>query len=279
MDEEAALKPPDPFELAAEAARALATVTKVSEHDIYVALGSGWAAAADLLPPGVEVAMDSLPGFTTPSALGHRNVLRSLPMGDQRVLLGLGRVHLYEGHGPAAVVHAVRTAVAAGCRTVVLTNACGSMRPEWPIGGPALLADQINFTGVSPMPGAPPPAQWPGRFVPLGDLYTPHLRELVRDVEPGIPEGVYVGFHGPEFETPAEIRMARGWGGDLVGMSTVLEAIAGRHMGAEILGLSLVTNLAAGLTDTPLDGDHVIAVATTAAPRVADLLHRVLKRL
>ena len=269
----------DPFERAAEAARALAAATSSSGHDIYFALGSGWAAAADLLPSGVDVPMDSLPGFATPSALGHRNVLRSLPMGNQRVLLGLGRVHLYEGHGPAAVVHAVRTAIAAGCRTVVLTNACGSIRPEWPVGGAVLLADQINFTGVSPMPGSPPPAPWSGRFVPLGDLYSPRLRDIVREVEPSIPEGVYVGFHGPEFETPAEIRMARGWGGDLVGMSTVLEAIAGRHMGAEILGLSLVTNLAAGMSETPLDGEHVIAVAAEAAPRVADLLQRVLKRL
>ena len=268
-----------PFELAATAARALAEATSASRHDIFVALGSGWAAAADLLPSGVEVPMDSLPGFATPSALGHRNVLRSLPLGDHQVLLGLGRVHLYEGHGPAAVVHAVRTAVAAGCRTVVLTNACGSMRPEWPIGAPVLLTDQINFTGVSPMPGTPPPAPWAGRFVPLGDLYSPRLREIVRDVEPDIPEGIYVGFHGPEFETPAEIRMAKGWGGDLVGMSTVLEAIAGRHMGAEILGLSLVTNLAAGMSATPLDGEHVIAVAAEAAPRVADLLLRVLDGL
>lgn len=268
-----------PFETAAAAARALATATSVSRHDIFVALGSGWAAAADLLPSGIEVPMDSLPGFATPSALGHRNVLRSLPLGDQRVLLGLGRVHLYEGLGPASVVHAVRTAVAAGCRTVVLTNACGSMRPEWLIGSPVLLSDQINFTGVSPMPGAPPPDPWPGRFVPLGDLYSPRLREIVRSVEPDIPEGIYVGFHGPEFETPAEIRMARAWGGDLVGMSTVLEAIAGRHMGAEILGISLVTNVAAGMSSTPLDGEHVIAVAFEAAPRVADLLFRVLKRV
>ena len=269
----------NPFERAAKAARALAAATSASRHDIYVALGSGWAAAADLLPSGIDVAMGSLPGFATPGALGHRNILRSLPIGNRRVLLGLGRVHLYEGHGPGAVVHAVRTAIAAGCRTVVLTNACGSMRPEWPVGDAVLLADQINFTGVSPMPGPPPPAQWPGRFVPLGDLYSPRLRAIVRAVEPNIPEGVYVGFHGPEFETPAEIRMARGWGGDLVGMSTVLEAIAGRHMGAEILGLSLVTNLAAGMSETPLDGEHVIAVAGESAPRVADLLHRVLTRL
>jgi purine-nucleoside phosphorylase len=269
----------DPFEQAVRAARVLAEVTKARTHDIYVALGSGWAAAADLLPTGSDVSMDSLPGFATPSALGHRNVLRSLELDGRRVLLGLGRVHLYEGHGPAAVTHAVRTAVAAGCRTVVLTNACGSMRPEWPIGAPVLLADQINFTGVSPMPGPPPPTPWPGRFVPLGDLYSTRLRAIVRAVEPDIPEGIYVGFHGPEFETPAEIRMARAWGGDLVGMSTVLEAIAGRHMGAEILGLGLVTNLAAGMSEIPLDGEHVIAVAAQAAPRVADLLQRVLKRL
>ena len=269
----------NPFTLAESAAGELARLTSQPHHDVYVALGSGWAAAADLLPSGRDIPMDSLPGFAAPSAVGHRNVLRSLELGGRRVLLGLGRVHLYEGHGPLAVVHPIRTAVAAGCRIVVLTNACGSIRTDWAVGGPVVLADHINYTGVSPMPGGNPPPPWPGRFVPLSDLYSPRLRTLVRTLDPAIPEGIYVGFHGPEFETPAEVRMARGWGGDLVGMSTVLEAIAAHHMGAEVLGLSLVTNIAAGLTDTPLDADHVIEVAGKSAPRAADLLRRTLAAL
>lgn len=269
----------DPFALADEAAQQLANLTNKPHHDVYVALGSGWAAAADLLPRGNDIAMDSLPGFAAPTALGHRNTLRSLDLNGRTVLLGLGRVHLYEGHGPLAVVHPIRTAVAAGCRIVVLTNACGSIRTDWPVGAPVVLNDHINYTGMSPMPGANPPPPWPGRFVPLTDLYSPRLRTLVRSLDPEIPEGVYVGFHGPEFETPAEVRMARAWGGDLVGMSTVLEAIAARHMGAEVLGLSLVTNIAAGLTDTPLDADHVVEVAGKSAPRAADLLKRILAAL
>lgn len=269
----------NPFTLAETAARELADLSSQPHHDVYVALGSGWAAAADLLPSGRDIPMDSLPGFARPSALGHRNVLRSLELGGRRVLLGLGRVHLYEGHDPLAVVHPIRTAVAAGCRIVVLTNACGSIRTDWPVGGPVVLADHINFTGASPMPGTNPPPPWPGRFVPLTDLYNPRLRAVVRTIDPTIPEGIYVGFHGPEFETPAEVRMARSWGGDLVGMSTVLEAIAARHMGAEVLGLSLVTNIAAGLTDTPLDAEHVIDVAGQSAPRAAELLRRILQNL
>ena len=266
----------DPFGEAEHAARALASLTGVERHDLYVALGSGWAATAQLLPGGLDIPMDSLPGFEAPSALGHKNLLRSTELNGRRILLGLGRIHLYEGHGPQAVVHAVRTAVAAGCRVVMLTNACGSMRPEWPIGSPVIISDQINFTGVSPMPGSNPPGPWPDRFVSLADLYSPRLREAIHRIEPGIPEGIYVGFHGPEFETPAEVRMAKMWGGDVVGMSTVLEAIAARHMGAEIVGLSLITNLAAGMTDVPLDGAHVIEVAARAGPQISDLLYRIL---
>ena len=269
----------DPFGEAEEAAGALMASTEGGRHDIYVALGSGWAATADLIPGGFDIPMDSLPGFAAPSALGHRNILRSTEIDGKRILLGLGRIHLYEGHGPQAVVHAVRTAIAAGCRIVVLTNACGSMRPEWPIGDPVIIGDQINFTGVSPMPGANPPQPWPDRFVPLVDLYSPGLRAVIHQVEPDLPEGIYVGFHGPEFETPAEVRMAKIWGGDLVGMSTVLEAIAARHMGAEIVGLSLVTNLAAGMTDRPLDGTHVIEAAREAGPRISDLLYRILVQI
>ena len=269
----------DPFGEAESAAETLLALTGGERHDVYVALGSGWAATADLLPGGLDIPMDSLPGFAAPSALGHRNILRATEIDGKRILLGLGRIHLYEGHGSQAGVHAVRTAIVAGCRVVVLTNACGSMRPEWPIGDPVIISDQINFTGVSPMPGANPPHPWRDRFVPLADLYSPRLRAVIHEIEPDLPEGIYVGFHGPEFETPAEVRMAKMWGGDMVGMSTVLEAIAAHHMGAEVMGLSLVTNLAAGMTEAPLDGAHVIEVAKKAGPRTSDLLYRILAQV
>jgi purine-nucleoside phosphorylase len=269
----------DPWTLATEAAAQLARRTGVERHDVLVVLGSGWAHVATMLPEGIELPMTDLPGFPAPSASGHGGTLRSLELGSKRVLLAAGRIHLYEGHGPIAVAHGIRTAHAAGCRIAVLTNAAGTLVREWPLGRPVLIADQINNTGVSSLTGPNPPAGYPGRFADMTSTYSPRLRALARDVEPGLPEGVYVGFHGPEFETPAEIRAARVWGGDLVGMSTVLEAIAASHLGMEVLGLSLATNLAAGMGPERLDGAHVLEVARAAAPYVADLLRRLLERI
>jgi purine-nucleoside phosphorylase len=192
------------------------------------------------------------------------------------VLVFLGRVHLYEGHEPAVVAHGVRTAALAGCRTVVLTNGAGSLRREWPIGQPVLLTDHVNLTGRSPLTGPNPPAPFGSRFVDLTDLYSARLRAVARTVQPDLPDGVYVGFPGPHFETPAEIRMAGTIGGDLIGMSTVLEAIAARHVGMEILGLSLATNLAAGISDVPIDGADVIAAGDAAGARIGQLLAAIL---
>jgi purine-nucleoside phosphorylase len=219
--------------------------------------------------------MADLPGFPVPSAEGHEGRFRSVAVGAGRVLLALGRVHLYEGHPPATVVHGVRMAAAAGCQTVVLTNAAGSLHGEWPLGRPVLIRDQINFTGASPLTG-----RYDRRFANMTGVYSPRLRALVHDLEPGLPEGVYVGTHGPEFESPAEIRAFAAWGADLVGMSTVLETIAAAHLGLEVLGLALVTNLAAGVGgDRPLDIDHVFAVAEANAPFVGDLLARVVEAI
>jgi purine-nucleoside phosphorylase len=268
----------DPWTLATDAAAHLSQRTGVGRHDVFVVLGSGWAHVATLLPPGVEVPMTDLPGFPAPSAAGHGGTFRSLELNGRRVLLALGRVHLYEGHPAATVAHGVRMAAAAGCRTVVLTNAAGSLHREWPLGRPVVISDQINVTGASPLTGPNPPEGVPGRFADMTATYTPRLRALVADVAPELPEGVYVGFHGPEFETPAEIRAAGIWGGDLVGMSTVLEAIAARAAGMEVLGVSLVTNLAAGLSGQPLDGDEVIAAGDAAAGRMGELLRELVTR-
>jgi purine-nucleoside phosphorylase len=258
----------DPFVLAAEAADVLRRKTGVDSHDLVVVLGSGWAGLAPMLGEGTDVPMAELPGFSSPSVLGHAAGLRSVEIGGRPVLLALGRVHLYEGHPPGTVVHAVRVAAAAGCTIAVLTNASGSLHTEWPIGRPVLISDQINFTGLSPLTG---PAV-PDRFTPMGDAYAPRLRALATAVAPELREGVYMGFHGPELESPAEIRAARALGADLVGMSTVLETIAARHAGLEVLGLSLVTNLASGLGAVPLDPGHIYAAAAEhgeAAGRLA----------
>ena len=151
----------------------------------------------------------------------------------------------------------MRTAAAAGCRTVVLTNAAGGIREGMRVGEPVLISDHLNLTGRSPLHGP--------RFTDLTDLYSPRLRALAREIDPTLTEGVYAGLPGPHFETPAEIRMLRVLGADLVGMSTVLEAIAARAEGVEVFGLSLVTNLAAGLTGAPLDHQEVLAAGAAAA--------------
>jgi purine-nucleoside phosphorylase len=228
--------------------------------------------AAELLGETVaELAMTDLPGFAPPAVQGHAGRLRSVRVGDARALVFLGRTHLYEGRGVDAVVHGVRTAVAAGCRVVVLTNGCGGLRPTFRPGQPVLISDHVNLTSRSPLAGA--------RFVDLTDLYSSRLRALCREVDPSLEEGVYVQFAGPQYETPAEIAMVRAIGGDLVGMSTTLEAIAAREAGAEVLGISLVTNLAAGMTGEPLNHEEVLEAGRDAAERMGSLLAEVVGRL
>jgi purine-nucleoside phosphorylase len=260
--------PVSPYELAKDAADALRERTGVERHDIAFVLGSGWLPASDALGAQIaEAKTTDLPGFSPPAVEGHAGVLRSVRVGDRAALVFLGRTHYYEGHGVAAVVHGVRTAAAAGCRAVVLTNGCGGLRAEWTPGTPVLIRDHINLTGASPIVGA--------RFVDLTDLYSPRLRELCRSVDSSLDEGVYVQFPGPHYETPSEVEMVRRVGGDLVGMSTTLEAIAAREAGMEILGLSLVTNLAAGLSGEPLNHEEVLAAGNAAATRMGELLAKV----
>jgi purine-nucleoside phosphorylase len=271
----------DPFRLAETAAGHVAGLTGVARHDVALVLGSGWADAADALGETRAVApLAELPGVPAPTVGGHRGELRSLAAHGLAVLVLNGRSHLYEGHGPDVVVHGVRTAVLAGCTTVILTNAAGSLRPDvLRVGEPVLLADQLNLTGTTPLGGPPPPEGYPSRFVDLVDAYSPALRAVARDVDPSLAEAVYAGLLGGAYETPAEIRMLRALGADLVGMSTVLETIAARHLGARVLGVSLVTNPAAGLATGGLDHDEVLATGRDAAGRVVALLGGVLERL
>ncbi len=195
------------------------------------------------------------------------------------MLIFRGRVHLYEGHGAHTVVHGVRTAILAGCRAVLLTNACGSINPDYGPGTPVLLRDHLNLTGQSPLAGPPPPEPYPIRFVDLTEAYSARLRALAMSIDPSLGEGVYAQFPGPMYETPAEVNMARILGADLVGMSTALETIAARHLGAEVMALALVTNLAAGLQGKPLDHGEVVAEGAMAGDRLGRLLRTVIERL
>jgi len=263
----------DPYQAARASAARLAELTGVPRHDVAVVLGSGWAPAADALgATTAEVPLDALGGFPPPTVGGHSPAVRSVRAGDVRALVFLGRVHLYEGHDPATVVHGVRTAVAAGCQVVVLTNAAGGIRQGYRVGQPVLIRDHLNLTGRSPLSGPPPPDGYPARFTDLTDLYSARLRVLAAEADEGLAEGVYAALPGPHYETPAEIRMLRRLGADLVGMSTVLEAIAARHLGAEVLAISLVSNLAAGLAPHGLDHAEVVAAGQAAAGRMGALL-------
>jgi purine-nucleoside phosphorylase len=261
-----------PQQRAQEAAERLAELTGVDRHDVALVLGSGWLPAVDALGEATaEIDTTDLPGFSAAAVAGHAGRIRSVRAGDRNLLVFLSRTHLYEGKGVAAVVHGVRTAAAAGCTTIVLTNGCGGLRDGWSPGTPVLIRDHINLTARSPIEGP--------HFVDLTDLYSSRLRALCREVDPSLDEAVYVQFPGPHYETPAEIGMVRVIGGELVGMSTALEAIAAREAGMEILGISLVTNLAAGISGQPLNHAEVLEAGRAAASRMGDLLGRIVPRI
>ncbi len=270
----------DAYTAAQASAAKLAEITGQPGHDVAVVLGSGWLPAADAIGhTAAEFPLSELGGFAQPTVAGHSPIARSVHVGALRVLVYLGRTHLYEGHRVEAVVHGVRTAAAAGCRVIILTNASGGINASYSVGQPVLLSDHINLTGLSPMTGPEPPAGFGSRFVDLTDLYSPRLRALARQTDPSLAEGVYAALRGPHYETPAEIRMLRGAGADMVGMSTALEAIAARHRGAEVLAISLVTNPAAGLSSAGLNHAEVIAAGQKSAARVGALLAQIIPNI
>jgi purine-nucleoside phosphorylase len=274
--------PADPWSLVSQAADAIAERTGIERHDVLVVLGSGWTPAADRFGEvTAELPIAELPGFMPVGVVGHAGILRSVAAGGgKHVLALLGRVHAYEGHDLSTVVHGVRAAIQAGCGTVVLTNAAGGLRAGMRVGQPVLIADHLNLTARSPLTGpAAPDELGLARFVDMTEAYSARLRDLARAVDPSLEEGVYAGLPGPQYETPAEIRMLQTMGADLVGMSTVHETIAARHMGAEVLGLSLVTNLAAGLGPANLDHAEVLEAGRASAEAMGDLLAAVVAAL
>jgi purine-nucleoside phosphorylase len=262
----------------AHSARELARRLGVERHDVLVLLGSGLSGAAELLGAGQEsVSLDTVPFFPPYTAGGHRAHAWSVQHNGLRILVLGGRCHLYEGLTPVEVVHPLRTGIAAGCRTVILTAAAGGIRDDLPTGAVMVVEDHLNLTGRSPLIGP--------EFVDMVDAYAPRLRSLaLTSPEPAASvlaarAGVYAQLPGPQFETPAEIRMLRALGADLVGMSTALEAIAARHLGAEVLAISLVSNLAAGITGQRLDHAEVVAAGKAAAARMGGLLAAILPRV
>jgi len=264
----------DPHASARQAADHIAETTGIDAVDMVLILGSGWANGADTLGDvHARLTIADLPGFTRPVVAGHGGeaLLTKLDSGKTALVL-TGRTHLYEGRGAAAVVHGVRTAAALGARTLVVTNGCGGLDPSWAPGTVALIRDHINLTGDTPLLGPV--------FIDMSDAYTQALRDIAHTVDPGLPEGVYAQFRGPSYETPAEVRMAGAMGATLVGMSTALETIAGVEAGMSVLGLSLVTNHAAGVIHgSGLAHADVIAAGAAAGPRLAALLHDLTARL
>src|SRR5690554_4315167 len=259
----------DPFEVAATAAAEIAEKAGVARHDIALTLGSGWAKAADLIgETTATIPATEIVGFSKPALEGHVGTLRSveLPSGKRALVIG-ARTHYYEGHGVRRVVHSVRTAAATGAKVMVLTNGAGGIKDTWAPGQPVLISDHLNLTADSPLEGA--------TFVDLTDLYSARLRAVALRIDPSLDEGVYCQFRGPHYETPAEVQMAKAVGGHIVGMSTALEAIAAREAGMEVFGMSLITNLAAGIQSTPLSHAEVIDTGRGAEAAISALLAKI----
>jgi len=263
----------------AAAAAFLAARTGFDRHDAVVVLGSGLGQYAASLPDAIAIEYRDVPGFPVPRVTGHGGTLISAPIEDKRVLVLAGRVHAYEGWDMSDIVFGIRTAVTAGARRVLLTNASGAVNEDYSPGDLVIISDHINFTGLNPLIGHNDDRLGP-RFPDLTSTYTAGLRWNLKAVfsDAGLVahEGTYGWFLGPSYETPAEVRMARAAGVDLVGMSTVPEAIAAAHMGAEVAGISLVTNLAAGISPTPLSHDEVTLAAELARETFTDVLDRFL---
>jgi len=259
--------------LAEEAAEIIAGRTGAASHDVAIILGSGWRPTADVIGAAEEEEMRlaDLPGFAPPAVEGHGGTLRSLALADRRVMMFLGRTHYYEWRDIDAVVHNVHVAHASGCRALVLTNSCGGIRAGLVPPQPVLISDYVNPSGLTPLRG--------GDFVDMTDAFSPRLRALAQQVDQTLEEGVYGLHRGPQYETPAEIRMMRAMGADLAGMSTVPECIQARAYGMEVLGISLVTNVAAGLAGATLDHQEVIRKGAEAATRVGELIRELVRSM
>jgi purine-nucleoside phosphorylase len=255
----------------------------VTSAQVAIVLGSGLTAASASLTDIRSIDYAQLPCFPETTVAGHPGRLLLGRMAGKSVLALCGRVHAYEGYAPAEIGFGVRVAAALGVGTVVVTNVAGGIEPSLAVGEIVCIRDHLNLTGLSPLAGANDERLGP-RFVDMTDTYTPALRVLAAQVAQALGgkplrEGVYAGMCGPSYETPAEVRMLRALGADLVGMSTVHEVIAARHAGLKVLGLSLVANPAAGVLSTPLRHEDVTSAAASGAARMGELLQGVVEKL
>lgn len=251
-------------------------VLEAEAPTLGVVLGSGLGAFADVLSEARVVPVANIPHLAVPQVAGHSKSLVFGRIGQTRLACFAGRVHAYEGHSLDKVVLPVRLLAALGCRAVLLTNAAGGIRADLEPGDFMLISDHLNLTGKNPLIGPAEPDL--PRFPDMSEVYDAGLRTLARDAalasNLNLKEGVYAGVLGPSYETPAEIRMLRALGADAVGMSTVLEAIALRHVGVRVAGVSAITNKAAGLSPEKLDHAEVEATATRVRRVFVEFLSR-----
>jgi purine-nucleoside phosphorylase len=265
-----------------EAVATIASASGRDRHAAAVVLGSGLGDYASSLDETIEIPYAEIPHFPEPRVVGHGGSLFSAPVGDEAVLLFAGRVHTYEGWGLDDVVFGVRTAALAGASSVLLTNAAGGLGEGLAPGDLVAISDHLNYTARNPLVGVNDDRLGP-RFPDMSEVYSRRLRGLLerafQSASVTYREGVYAWFLGPSYETPAEIEMVKRAGGDLVGMSTVPEAIALNHMGVDVAGISLVTNYAAGITDAPLSHEEVTETAAEARERFTAVLDALLPLL
>jgi len=276
--------PTRPIPPAEQPARLAALVAAVREHtplvpEVGIVLGSGLGGLADDLEDAVAIPFAELPGWPPATAPGHVGRLLLGTLGGRTVIMLQGRFHLYEGNDPGLVIQPVLLFVALGAKIIVLTNAAGGLDPTFGPGTLMVMTDHLNLTGKSPLMG-PNADELGPRFPDLTDAWSPRLRARLQAAAAGegveLRQGVYVGLTGPTYETPAEVRMYAGLGGDAVGMSTVLECIAARWIGLEVCGVSLVTNAGAGYTGEPLTHEEVLESGAVAGPRLARVIRRFL---
>lgn len=252
------------------------------DHSVGLTLGSGLSTYAETLPDAISIPYADIPHFPVPSVEGHGGTMVSAALEGGNALVLAGRVHFYEGRSLADLVFGARVAVLSGCQTIILTNAAGGCGPGLEPGDLVVLRDHLNLTGQNPLHGPNDDRLGP-RFPDMSAVYPQELRRRAHAAAAAagtsLKEGVYAWFTGPSYETPAEVDMARRLGADLVGMSTVPEAVAIVHMGARVIGISLVTNYAAGITDQPLSHEEVTETAGLATDRFTAVLDHLLRDL
>jgi purine-nucleoside phosphorylase len=277
----AEVSPLNLYERAEKAARMIRGRTQ-TDASVAVVLGSGLGGFADELSAAIAIPYDEIPGFARATVEGHAGRLVVGKIADSAVAAMQGRFHFYEGYSLEEVTFPIRVLKVLGVRTLILTNASGALNVEFTPGSLMVITDHINLMGVNPLIG-PNDERFGPRFPDLSNTYAPELQDVVlaeaRAMGMRMWRGVYASLTGPSYETPAEIHMVRSLGADAVGMSTVPEAIVARHMGMQVVGISCITNLAAGVSDQPVDHSQVMATGEGVREQFTELLRRVIPKL